>query len=1329
MPFKELQNNQSKVKYFNTFSNILIYLFRLYQHLNDVLINSEEETPIIPKKIINLLNEIFNIFNINSENNSYDFTSNELNNEAKNILFQIEKYIIEIFYHLLSQKLMQNSLEKSSVFNSLIMTYIAIYSFNKNTQEFKSPDLIMNLFSQIIYNSRLIILGYIELLSLLDKQNPDKNFNLYKKADELIINNLYNNSNNYFAQICQLRPYLKAVMINQTAKISIININSNELKYKDISFNINEFKELYNIFILNASNILFNNLLFINPENIPQDINLNDLKEDFSNNNINFSFLDLNPQFNKYKNYLIQRLFNSNDLLFKELINSKNKNKDIVFKENNINNWLQKREDFLKYILLLIHMFSGPPARGTEISDLYLINSGIKSLRNIYYFKKSESFILILYYNKGNSIRGVNKNNIRILSKETSYLLLLYIIFIHPLYEYIMIEFKKEKEITQYNNIFNNITSEILSKYIKIETTKYLESPLNISAFRHILIYLIRNNINNNYIKEDEEEEEQIEDILANHTTSVANRVYARDQFTITNGKADLLNKIYLFMNQFFKFLNINNNININININIEKSVTLHNRNKSETINPRPTKRANINKEKNIIQNKNINKNNSMDLFDINIPSPPINILNELRNLFNNQDLIFRPNQEEVLNNINNNINNIIYISGTGSGKTIIPLLSPKIHPNKIIFYGLPLRALIINIQNKLKELNQPFNLLEEDYNNLNSNLILFSYDSIEKEIFINYINKLISLKIDFIFIFDEFHLIITQRNFRYIMKSINKINKYKKQMIFLTATYPLIIEYLFKKEFNIHNYLSSNYKLIRNPILRDNIAYKCIKIADKESENQFLFNYILNIQKNGFIQPQEKIIIFINNILKLKNTQEEYIKFINKNNINNNSLIFHAKLPEAEKIDIINKYQNNINYQILFATEAIGVGVDILNIKYSFHLYQLFDYINYIQQSGRAGRNNQPAESIIIYKDNYYKYNFNFNYNSNNLNYDYNKLYNNHLMDPNQKIEEWNKYKIIDFIYKENQCRRILLAEDFDLNFNLIQCSNNQEKCDYCEKKERLFNIQKNNQVEKERKNNLNLIKLDERFKELLNICPICLLQEKWDHIFHNINNCPYNFTNTDLIKSDIHKIKDIIKENKLLKIGSCCFKCFLPQSLCEENNDLYSDKLCQYNHILSWIYALLILNYKEYILLPSLKEIWGEEYYNIKTIKYILNKIDFYNTDAIYIMHSFLEFNIQDIIINKSLIINPEMNSPNQEEEEEEEEENIQKNQEIEIEEENLLNINNSPLIFNNSIQQNPNMEIEEENILNINSSPKIFNNSPIQYIDLIESDKSGK
>ena len=73
-------------------------------------------------------------------------------------------------------------------------------------------------------------------------------------------------------------------------------------------------------------------------------------------------------------------------------------------------------------------------------------------------------------------------------------------------------------------------------------------------------------------------------------------------------------------------------------------------------------------------------------------------------------------------------------------------------------------------------------------------------------------------------------------------------------------------------------------------------------------------------------------------------------------------------------KEQVIEAFQKeSSSLRVVFATIALGMGLDVQDIQQVIHVGPSTDIEDYAQEIGHAGRNGQPAKAILIAKYNHY--------------------------------------------------------------------------------------------------------------------------------------------------------------------------------------------------------------------------------------------------------------------------------------------------------------------------------------------------------------------
>ena len=130
----------------------------------------------------------------------------------------------------------------------------------------------------------------------------------------------------------------------------------------------------------------------------------------------------------------------------------------------------------------------------------------------------------------------------------------------------------------------------------------------------------------------------------------------------------------------------------------------------------------------------------------------------------------------------------------------------------------------------------------------------------------------------------------------------------------------------------------------------RSNLAYKVKLTENKEEELIKLFT-----------QTPGSAIIYVRNRKKTKEVSE----FLNKNGISAD--FFHAGLDNSIK-DLKQTDWKNNKFKVMVATNAFGMGIDKPDVRLVIHIDIPDSVEAYFQEAGRAGRDRNYAECILLY-------------------------------------------------------------------------------------------------------------------------------------------------------------------------------------------------------------------------------------------------------------------------------------------------------------------------------------------------------------------------
>lgn len=335
--------------------------------------------------------------------------------------------------------------------------------------------------------------------------------------------------------------------------------------------------------------------------------------------------------------------------------------------------------------------------------------------------------------------------------------------------------------------------------------------------------------------------------------------------------------------------------------------------------------------------------------------------------------MTLKPFQEKVIQNVLIQ-GNTLCIMPTGSGKSLIYYLSGLISGGITIVIS-PLVALIDEQEQKLHDqgietlalhsgltAEKQFCLLKQfAQKKINPKFIFASPEKLATDGFFEYCIKCRKDEIKMITI-DEVHC-VSQWGMQFrpfyaeipvFLSSVFGVEWPK--ILALTATLnprelaDVVAAFRIKTE-NILKYPQ---------FIRSEISLKIMKCVNEDEKEEKLWS-LLEIHKD------EKTLVYVYRVKNGRSVED----FSHRANCDHQlkSAYFHGEMSAKERQEIIAKFRRN-EINVIFATNAFGMGIDIPDIRTVIHYWIPESVEQYYQEIGRAARDGMASNAYLLYSE-----------------------------------------------------------------------------------------------------------------------------------------------------------------------------------------------------------------------------------------------------------------------------------------------------------------------------------------------------------------------
>jgi ATP-dependent DNA helicase RecQ len=291
----------------------------------------------------------------------------------------------------------------------------------------------------------------------------------------------------------------------------------------------------------------------------------------------------------------------------------------------------------------------------------------------------------------------------------------------------------------------------------------------------------------------------------------------------------------------------------------------------------------------------------------------------------------------------------------TGGGKSVCFQI-PALLQDGICIVVSPLVALITDQVNSLKDkgikalaltgglsFNEVTTLLDNALYG-NYKFLYLSPERLSQELVQNYIKQMhVSL-----FAIDEAHCISQWGNdFRPAYKNIFILRSLKPLVPFIAVTATATPEVL---QDTIIQLKLEDPQIFKQSFYRENLAYKAIEKDDK-----------LYFIKQKLMPKKPTALVYV----RSRKLAVETAQHLSKMGIP--STFYHGGMSPIQKKEVLKDWLSN-KTPVIVATNAFGMGIDKPDVRFVFHIQLPESIEHYFQEAGRAGRDGNYAEAIILY-------------------------------------------------------------------------------------------------------------------------------------------------------------------------------------------------------------------------------------------------------------------------------------------------------------------------------------------------------------------------
>jgi len=309
-----------------------------------------------------------------------------------------------------------------------------------------------------------------------------------------------------------------------------------------------------------------------------------------------------------------------------------------------------------------------------------------------------------------------------------------------------------------------------------------------------------------------------------------------------------------------------------------------------------------------------------------------------------------------------------LIVMPTGGGKSLVFMLPCYVEPKSVTLVIVPLVALQRDMLARCRRAGIDAGLWR-DRERVGIRIIIVSVEHVETEEYAQYVRFLARGGKLARIVIDEVHLVCMWSHFREQMHGLAgcvRPNDVHVPLLMLTATAPPLLVPTITSMCG-----ADMVKVVRAPSFRPNIRYSCLEMEAGNNAAGFLMavagKVIEIVDRYRDESPKSRVVVYA-----LTRAAVEALASIIECDPRTCACRYHAGMDEQSRKRSQDDWTGNDDdsgkFKVMIATSAFGTGIDYPSIRAVIHVNGARNLIEFYQESGRAGRDGLPADSIVLF-------------------------------------------------------------------------------------------------------------------------------------------------------------------------------------------------------------------------------------------------------------------------------------------------------------------------------------------------------------------------